>query len=264
MMARVDAQVFGLPVAAVESVLSVGRAALSGGRQPRLDFRGQWLELADLGALLGLRPPVQPEAGQTLLVLQHGGRRLALLVDGVDGDAELVLMPLPVDLGLSARNPYAGACLYLGAELVLALRPEWVLARAVETPASSIQGRRALVVDDSLTARAMHRVALESGGFSVLLASSGAQGLELLAKTPVDVVVCDVQMDGMDGFEFTRALRAQAATRELPVILVSMSESEEDRRRGREAGADAFLSKKDCAAGRLLQIVAGLLERVRR
>lgn len=264
MMARVDAQVFGLPVAAVESVLSVGRAALSGGRQPRLDFRGQWLELADLGALLGLRPPVQPEAGQTLLVLQHGGRRLALLVDGVDGDAELVLMPLPVELGLSARNPYAGACLYLGAELVLALRPEWVLARAVETPASSIQGRRALVVDDSLTARAMHRVALESGGFSVLLASSGAQGLELLAKTPVDVVVCDVQMDGMDGFEFTRALRAQAATRELPVILVSMSESEEDRRRGREAGADAFLSKKDCAAGRLLQIVAGLLERVRR
>lgn len=260
MMARVGAQVFGLPVAAVESVLAVAKASISGGQSPRLDFRGQWLDVADLGALLGLRPPVLPDAGQSILVLQNGGRRLGLLVDAVDGDAELVLLPLPPELELGTRNPYAGACLYLGAELVLALKPEWALTRAGEAPAPSVVGRRALVVDDSLTARAMHRAALESGGFSVLAAASGAQALELLAKTPVDLVVSDIQMDGMDGFELTRRLRAGAG-KNLPVILVSMSESEEDRRRGREAGADGFLSKKDCAAGRLLQAVGQLLEK---
>lgn len=263
MMARVGAQVFGLPVAAVESVQAVAKAALSGGQQPRLDFRGQWLDLADLGALLGLRPPVQPEAGQSILVLQNGGRRLALLVDAVDGDAELVLLPLPRELALGSRSPYAGACLYLGAELVLALKPEWALSRADEAPAQVAAGRRALVVDDSLTARAMHRAALESGGFSVLAAASGPQALELLAKTPVDVVVSDIQMDGMDGFEFCRRLRGGPG-RKLPIILVSMSESEEDRRLGKEAGADGFLSKKDCAAGRLLQAVAALMEKSKR
>jgi CheY-like chemotaxis protein len=194
-------------------------------------------------------------------VLQNGGRRLALLVDSVDGDAELVVLPLPGELELGQRNPYAGACLYLGAELVLALKSEWVISRSADAPAAAAIGRRALVVDDSLTARAMHRAALESGGFSVLAAASGAQGLELLAKSPVDVVVSDIQMDGMDGFDFTRALRANPATARLPVILVSMSESDEDRRKGKEAGAEGFLNKRECAAGRLLQAVAALLER---
>lgn len=261
MMVRVGAQVFGLPVGAVESVLAVAKATLSGGAQPRLDFRGQWLDIADLGALVGLRPAVAPDLTQAILILQNGGRRLGLLVDTVDGDAELVVLPLPEELGMGARSPYAGASLYLGAELVLVLKSEWLLARSIEAPASSALSRRALVVDDSLTARAMHRAALESGGFAVLAAASGAQALSLIEKSPVDFVICDIQMDGMDGFELTRRLRAAPATSRLPILLVTTSDSEEDRQRGREAGADAFLSKRECASGRLLQAVAALRER---
>jgi CheY-like chemotaxis protein len=259
MMARVGAQVFGLPVASVESVLAVDKAVIQHGEPPRMDFRGQWLAVADLGALLGLRPALRPEAGQSLLVLQSGGQRLALMVDGMEGDAELVLLPLPHELELGSRSPYAGACLYLGSELVLAVKSEWALARAGEGVAVGEAGRRALVVDDSLTARAMHRSALEAGGFVVLAASGGEQALELLAKAAVDVVVSDIQMDGMDGFELTRLLRQQGGTRGLPVILVSMSESEEDRSQGRAAGANAFLSKRECAAGRLVQAVNEVL-----
>ena len=259
MMARVGAQVFGLPVASVESVLAVDKAVIQHGEPPRMDFRGQWLAVADLGALLGLRPALRPEAGQSLLVLQSGGQRLALMVDGMEGDAELVLLPLPHELELGSRSPYAGACLYLGSELVLAVKSEWALARAGEGVAVGEAGRRALVVDDSLTARAMHRSALEAGGFVVLAASGGEQALELLDKAAVDVVVSDIQMDGMDGFELTRLLRQQGGTRGLPVILVSMSESEEDRSQGRAAGANAFLSKRECAAGRLVQAVNEVL-----
>ena len=261
MIVRVGAQIVGLPVAAVESVLAVGKAQLSSAGKPRLLHRDQWLDVADLGALLSLRPPAAPEAGQSLLVLQSHGRRLGLLVDSVDGDAELVILPLPIELGLGAKPPYAGASLYLGAELVLVLRPEWALSSANEAPVVSGAGRRALVVDDSLTARAMHRAALESGGFSVMAAASGPAGLGLAAKNPVDVVVCDIQMEGMDGFEFTRALRAMPQGRQVPVILVSVSENDEDRVTGTAAGANAFLNKRECAAGRLLQAVSGLLER---
>jgi CheY-like chemotaxis protein len=248
-------------VSAVESVLAVNKSQLSSAGKLRLLHREQWLDVADLGALLNLRPPMAPEAGQSLLVLQSQGRRLGLLVDSVDGDAELVILPLPQDLGLGVKTPYAGASLYLGAELVLVLRAEWALGAAADAPVAASSARRALVVDDSLTARAMHRAALESGGFIVLAAASGAAGLGLAAKTPVDVVVCDIQMDGMDGFEFTRAFKATAQGRRTPVILVSVSESAEDRAQGQAAGADGFLNKQDCAAGRLLQAVTGLMER---
>jgi CheY-like chemotaxis protein len=108
----------------------------------------------------------------------------------------------------------------------------------------------------------MHRAALESGGFVVMAASTGVAGLALAAKNPVDVVVCDIQMEGMDGFEFTRAFKATAQGRQTPVILVSVSENAEDRAAGIEAGAEGFLNKRDCAAGRLLQAVSALMERV--
>lgn len=255
MMARVGAQVFALPVASVESVVAVGKSNMQGGERPRMDFRGQWLEVADLGALLGLRPAVVPEASQSLLVLQSGGQRLALLVDSIDGDAELVLLPLPSELELGTRSPYAGACLYLGSELVLVVKSEWALARLQEGIPAAAATPKALVVDDSLTARAMHRGALEAGGFTVLAAASGTQALDVLLRSPVDVVVCDIQMEGMDGFELTRRLRDRQATRDLPVVLVSVSESDEDRSQGAAAGANGYLSKRECAAGRLVQAV---------
>jgi chemotaxis protein histidine kinase CheA len=262
MIARVSGQILGLPVSAVESVVAVAKAQLSSAGKARLMHREQWLDVVDLGALLGLRPSMAPEAGQCLLVLQSHGRRLGLLVDSVDGDAELVILPLPPELGLGPKPPYAGASLYLGAELVLVLRPDWAFTAAAAAPALNVNTRRALVVDDSLTARAMHRAALESGGFVVMAAPSGAAGLALAAKNPIDVVVCDIQMDGMDGFEFTRAFKATEGGRRTPVILVSVSENAEDRVAGLAAGAEGFLNKRDCAAGRLLQAVAGLMERV--
>jgi chemotaxis protein histidine kinase CheA len=134
MLVRTARHAFGLPVGGVESVVAVAKATLSPGPRPRLDFRGQWLGIADLGALMDLRPAAAPDPGQALLILQNGGRRLGLLVDAVDGDAELVVLPLPEELGLGPRSPYSGAGLYLGAELVLVLKSEWLLTRAADDP----------------------------------------------------------------------------------------------------------------------------------
>lgn len=256
MMVRVGAQVLAIPVGSVESVLEAGRNVTGADGTWGLEFRGQHIDLADLGAILGQRTASTPELGQAILVLQSGGKRRGVLVDTVDGDTELVVLPLPEELGLGPHAPYAGASLYLGAELVLVLKSEWVLSRSLD--AAPVHARRALVVDDSLTARAMHRAALESGGYEVLASASGAQAIKLLAKNRVDVVVCDIQMEDMDGFEFTRRLREDAALRSLPVILVSVSDSDEDRALGEKAGASAFLSKRECASGRLLQVLGSL------
>jgi two-component system, chemotaxis family, sensor kinase CheA len=92
-------------------------------------------------------------------------------------------------------------------------------------------------------------------------AASGKQALEQLRTSLYDVIVCDVGMDEMDGLEFTRIVRSRPETRELPILLVSALDSEAERARGLDAGANGFLSKRDCVSGRLLGEVAALTSR---
>ena len=120
---------------------------------------------------------------------------------------------------------------------------------------------RVLVVDDSLTARALHRAMLEAGGFTVHLAASGARALERLSADTYDVVICDLDMEEMDGAQFVAHVRERKETRNLPVILVSAHEAQAARERGLKAGADGFLSKRECAAGRLLAEVLDVMSR---
>jgi len=117
------------------------------------------------------------------------------------------------------------------------------------------------VVDDSLTARALHRTALETGGYLVHTASNARQALEQLRHSAYDVMVCDIGMDEMDGYELTAAVRQRAETDSMPILLVSARDSENDRQRGLAVGADGFLTKKDCVSGRLLSEVSSVIAR---
>ena len=144
---------------------------------------------------------------------------------------------------------------------MLILRPDWIVNvdRRVE---SGLTGtRRALVVDDSLTARALHRTALETGGYLVHTASNARQALEQLRHSAYDVMVCDIGMEEMDGYELTAAVRQRAETDSMPILLVSARDSETDRQRGSAVGADGFLTKKDCVSGRLLSEVSAVMAR---
>jgi two-component system chemotaxis sensor kinase CheA len=263
LMVRCAEQLFGIPLSSVESLLTAQQALLRVGRKRiQVEHRGQVMQVSDLGVLLGLRPLGMVEEGKPLMVLRSKGQQLALAVDEVLGDRDLVIRPLPPEL--RALPAYQGAAVLAQGQLMLIVRSEWLTdpERLLTTITSA--GHRALVVDDSLTARALHRAALESGGFLVHTASSGQQALEQLATGSYDVVVADVMMMGMDGLAFTRKLRSRPETRNVPVVLVSARDADSDRARGMAAGADAFLSKKDCASGRLLTEVSSVMSRIRR
>ncbi len=249
----------GIPMAAVESSLAAKAADVRVGRSRlQLQHREQLLPLQDLGALMGLRQPEAPAEGQPILVLSSQGKRLALSVDEVVGDKELVIRPLPVEV--RDLPAYQGAATLARGELILIVRPDWAVNQ--ERREESVTGtRRALVVDDSLTARALHRTALEAGGYAVHTASNGRQALEQLRHSAYDVMVCDIGMDEMDGFELTSEVRQRAETDAMPIILVSARDSAGDRQRGVEVGADGFLSKKDCVSGRLLSEVSAVIAR---
>nr|WP_254627335.1 response regulator [Myxococcus sp. CA040A] len=102
---------------------------------------------------------------------------------------------------------------------------------------------------------------LEAGGFSVHLAASGARALDRLATDTYDVVICDLDMEEMDGTQLIARLREKKETSSLPVILVSAHDSASARERGMAAGADGYLSKRECAAGRLLAEVLDVMSR---
>jgi chemotaxis protein histidine kinase CheA len=258
LVVRVFDQMMGLPMLAVEATqLTKMNSLRIARRRAQLEYKGQLLPVVDLGSRLGLRAAHMPNEGQPLMVISAGGKRVALEVDAVVGDRDLVIRPLPAEV--RDVPAYQGAATLSRGELMLILRPGWLVSEPAPTANVSPQSRRALVVDDSLTARALHRAMLEAGGFTVHLASTGARALERLQTDTYDVVICDLEMEEMDGDEFIRKVRERPETRDVPVILVSTHET--GRERGRAAGADAFLSKRECASGRLLAVVLDVMSR---
>jgi two-component system chemotaxis sensor kinase CheA len=259
LLVRCGDERLGVPSASVEGLVLLRRDQLTqGSAQVELQYRGTLVPVGDLGARLQLREALPVEAGQSVVVLVSQGQRLALRVDVIEGERDLVIRPLP--RALQRLAAYQGAVSTPEGDLVLVLAPEWLFETSDVAP-EAVRARRALVVDDSLTARALLRNALEAGRYAVHAAASGEQALALLDRGQYDVVICDLGMSGMGGLGFTAAVRTHPLRAQLPIILVTGDDGEAARRQGLAAGADGFLSKRDCTSGRLLSEVAAVLSR---
>jgi two-component system chemotaxis sensor kinase CheA len=138
------------------------------------------------------------------------------------------------------------------------------LLRRVQPAASVGKGSgparpRVLVADDSLTTRSAMKALLEIAGYTVLAASDGEEAWQLLTTAGAQVVVTDVQMPRLDGFEFCRRIKADPRLRSIPVVLVTSLDAPEDRVVGLEAGADGYLVKREVERGKLLELVRQLM-----
>jgi two-component system chemotaxis sensor kinase CheA len=118
---------------------------------------------------------------------------------------------------------------------------------------------RVLVVDDSITTRTMEKNILEAHGYRVTVACSGTDALQRLAEADYDLIVSDVEMPGMTGFELTAAIRRNERTKGTPVIIVSSLATDEDKRLGLKAGAQAYIVKGNFDQGALLETVETLI-----
>ena len=263
LLVRCGEQQLGIPMHAVEGVIRLLPSVLRGSRRaPSVDHRGALLPLVDLAALLDLRPAAPPESSARLLIFASDGRRRALVVDEVIGDRELVVRPLPREL--QTLVAYQGAAVLAKGDLVLVLRPDWL---ASQEPAAASQARRVLIVDDSLTARAIHRSVLQAGGFIVHTAASVERGEEQLRRSRYDVVVCDLVFGdaarapggARDGLSLLTSLRAVGRDRGALFVMVSMSRDEVRRKRAHELGVGAWLTKDECKDGRLVDEIKRLL-----
>jgi two-component system chemotaxis sensor kinase CheA len=263
---------FVLPSRHVERVARVKQGVVrTVANRESIELDGQALSLVRLAAVLGLpeRGPVRREDDHLLLaVLSHGGRRMAFAVDEVIGDQEVLVKPLGPPLK-RVRN-VAGATVLGAGRVVPLLNVADLLksalnagapraAPAAAARASEMPPRSLLVVEDSITSRALLKGILESAGYRVSTAVDGVEALARLRSGHFDLVVSDVEMPRMDGFELSTRIRADKRLAELPVVLVTALGSSEDKERGVEAGANAYIVKGSFDQGNLLEAIKALI-----
>ncbi len=121
------------------------------------------------------------------------------------------------------------------------------------------QARSILVAEDSITSRLLLMGILESAGYIVKTAVDGLEAYTALRTAQFDLVVSDVEMPRLNGFDLTARIRADRKLAALPVILVTALEKREDRERGVEAGANAYLVKSSLDQSNLLEAVRRLV-----
>jgi len=198
------------------------------------------------------------------VVLSADDHTVAVGVERLAGTTTLVARPLP---DLTPAAPVIGSVsidvdgnprLVLDAHgLVAEARRDHAPARAAPAPVAP--PLPILVVDDSLTTRMLERSILESAGYEVDLAASGEEGLEKARSRPYGLFLTDIDMPGIDGFTFVAETRADPALARIPAILVSSRSTAEDRRRGAEAGAAAYVVKGEFDQEELLAHIRRLV-----
>jgi chemosensory pili system protein ChpA (sensor histidine kinase/response regulator) len=267
-MLRCQDLVFGVPVPLVEAVTSLGGPALEAARDSgQLHRDGQAVPFFWAGALLQSSPRSTEAPGRSVpvVMLRSAAQRLALQVDEVQGQQEVVVKHLGPQL---ARLPgLAGVTVLPSGAVVLIYNPvalaavhgdqarayaagssaERACAPQGDAPAaagaSSALAPLVLVVDDSITVRRVTQRLLQREGLRVALAGDGLQALEQLALEMPALVLSDIEMPRMDGFDLVRNLRADARWRDLPVVMITSRIASKHRDHASDLGVNHYLGK---------------------
>lgn len=193
------------------------------------------------------------------MVIETPDGDLALLCEHVGHVRQTLLRPLPDHAPCDAM--VMGLVLNASGLPQMVLDPSHLAVTVASAPRRTVEQQRArvvLVIDDSLTTRMLERSILEAHGYVVELATSAEEGLEKANERPFDLFLVDVEMPGMDGFEFVRRTRTHERLSKTPAILVSSRSSEGDFAMGAAAGARGYVVKHQFDQGEFLALVERL------
>lgn len=272
-LVRIGGQTFAVPLARLDRLALVPREAVQP-VQGRLQFtlEGQSIGLIHASDMLGGEATSDDSDSRLALVIgMESGEGCGLIIDEVCGEEDLVARPLDTRLGTVAH--IAAVAIRADGEPVFivdvddlrrsvkqALQHGRPLGVAHRSEAQTRQlKRRILVVDDSITVREVERQLLLRLGYDVDVAVDGKEGYNALRARRYDLLVTDVDMPRMTGIELIRALRREPRFADLPIIIVSYKDREEDRLMGMEAGASAYLTKSSFQDDSLTRMVQDLI-----
>jgi two-component system chemotaxis sensor kinase CheA len=272
----VSAKTFLLPCTGIDRVLRVPKSSVSlvEGEFPSFILDDRLVPICFLGDLLQLERVSWSDTVEehfNIVLIGEGEHSVAFVVDTVSEEQEVLLKPLGA--------PFHGLSIYLGVtllgigKLAPVLNPRELinvylrqrtagsgsiaLFEQADAKSPAVRSQKSvLVVDDTLTARMLLTNILASGGFAVTTAGDGVEALAIMANTNFDLVITDLEMPNMNGFELTQAIKQLSST---PVIIVTSMSSREERERGVAVGANAYFVKGSFDQTNLLEVIAALI-----
>ena len=257
-LVRSGASLFAISTAMVEQVLRLKGEAMAGLYAAKeVEFQGRTYPLHSLQRLLDGAGANEIQAYNSVLLLRSGMQRIALHVDEMRGNQEIVVKSIGPQLArvswMTGATVLAdGSILPIINPVVLAQRvrggiPTFEATTLVPPMARSAQGgggaALVMVVDDSLTVRKITTRLLEREGYQVVTAKDGVEALELLRETLPAVMLVDIEMPRMDGFDLTRNVRADPRTQDIPIIIISSRTADKHRNQAAALGVNVFLGK---------------------
>lgn len=253
LLINVGEQRFAVPLSAVTHIIELPASefGVTTGKNPLFNYQDKTYPYMHLGTRLGIGSAARNGAKVALLLARVGTREVALQVDGLISTQEIVVKPLGPQLaelkGLSGATVLGDGTVLL----ILDVSGLWLTDQVLQVehvgtaaaPAAQPQRPVVMVVDDSLTVRKVTGRHLQKYGFDVLTAKDGLDALEQLHERAADVMLVDIEMPRMDGFELTNRVRAEPRLRHIPIIIITSRAGEKHRNRAFDLGVNLYLTK---------------------
>jgi two-component system sensor histidine kinase and response regulator WspE len=273
MLVEINNEPYAIPLSRIDKVLSLNFNDIKSVENLQyLDFNGENIGIVNAQQIFGINKNVISRNKYHIVILSDRLNKYGLAVDKLISQPDLVIMPLDKRLG-RIPNISSGAILEDGTP-VLVIDAEDVV-RSIDRITKSGEIERVaeksnlstkkllhiLVVDDSLTVREVERKLLENRGYKVTVAVDGIDGWNTVHRDKFDLIISDIDMPRMNGIEMVKRIKSDIKFREIPVMIVSYKDREDDRRKGMEAGANYYLTKSSFHDDTLLEAVEDLIGR---
>ena len=253
LIVRTEAEFYAIPLPTVEGIIRIPREEFEtkmAGSEPQLEYGGQTYHLRHLGLYLGLGPSVIADEQDrvSIVLVQAGEHSTALIADEMLDSREIVVKPIGGQL--AAIRGISGATI-LGDGRIVIILDVGALVRMTPQPIDEVQMNvatepeqpLALVVDDSITMRRVTQRLLERNNMRVLTAKDGVEAVGILRDHQPDIILLDVEMPRMDGYEFATHVRNDSEHANIPIIMITSRVSENHKARAIELGVNDYLGK---------------------
>ena len=268
---RVADNLFIVPNSNIERILRIKRAEVKIiANRATITISDDVLPLISLSDLLELPKTEERKKKNfiTAMILGAGEKRIAFIIDEILGKHEVLVKSLGKQL-VKVPN-IAGATVLGSGKVVPILNVQDILLSSQKIAINAAENteiranegkvkKNILIVEDSITSRMLIKDILETAGYSVKTAVDGRDGYTILKTQRFDAVVSDVEMPRMSGFELTKKIRSEKELAEIPVVLVTSLESRQDREKGIDVGANAYIVKKNFDQSNLLEVIDRLI-----
>ena len=272
LLVKIGGEPYAFPLNRIDRILFTTRSAirvLEGRQHFMMDDHP--IGLIEASQVLGLPAEEGPRDSFPVVVASDRSHRFGVVVDEFLGERDLEVRPLDSRLGKVPNINSASVLedgwpvLIFDVEDLVRSVDNLLSGRRLRKLTGTVERheargrRRVLVVDDSITVRELERQLLESVGYQVEVAVDGVDGWNAVRSHDYDLVISDVDMPRMDGIQFVSLIKQDAKLRPIPVVIVSYKDREEDRMRGLDAGANAYLTKSSFHDKTFLQTVVDLI-----